>query len=598
MVKNIFASLGILAVLLLSLGLTSADITDFDLEVTEGSTSNRLTGGNLTEHDFSVTLTNENSTLDPAHVRWRVGSSTAMDLPVDASFAYDTTSTHDVTGFKFTMPYSDSSYVYLFADIYEDDTYTTKLYTEQVSIYYNNTDYVESTEILGCTDDSYDNYDPDATTDDGTCANTSITSDTLCELEGFDEDGKLEITDFDVNNKGDGDDEEWEYLDQIEITVDVENTDNDEDIDDVEVMIVILDDKIESGVANDVTNDFDFDDEVLTDIGKLKDDEEDTVTFLIDELPSDLDDGTYYMYIMAYEDGNEAENCRSEIDSGDYYFEFTVESVDDDEAVIVKGSEFKNTIDTYCDQQNLEITVPVYNLGDDEEERVLVNLYDSELGIDEYIVIEDLDDGDKEIVTFFIDVPSDLVKEKYTLDVIVSFDWDDDDDDEDPLSYDEENSDASIRLNILGCKAAAPSITANLESIMEVGQELIVKTTITNNGDDDEFIIAPTGFDSWADLVSVTPGKVTIASGASQEVTIKLSPKQAGAQIFTIQTVVDGETYNQPVSVKVAEEPGIFGDIDMNNTTLYLIAGIAGLLILIFLIVIVRVARRPVKADF
>ena len=128
-------------------------------------------------------------------------------------------------------------------------------------------------------------------------------------------------------------------------------------------MIVILDNKIENG-GNDVTDDFEFNDEVLTGIGKLKDGEKEEVTFLINELPSDLDDGTYYMYIMAYEDGNEEEQCESKstrIDNNAHYFEFVVESVDDDEAVIAKKESFATSINTYCGQENVEISIPIYN---------------------------------------------------------------------------------------------------------------------------------------------------------------------------------------------------------------------------------------------
>ena len=160
-------------------------------------------------------------------------------------------------------------------------------------------------------------------------------------------------------------------------------------------------------------------------------------------------------------------------------------------------------------------------------------------------------------------------------------------------------TDKAIRLKILGCQATAPTITANLESTTEVEKDLIVKATITNNGQStNDFIITATGFESWANLVSVNPQSATITSGKSQEVTITLSPKTAGTQSFKINAVVDGETFNQPVSVRISEKAGMFSELGISNTMLYLIAGIVALLILIFIVLIVKLSRRPRKAEF
>ena len=549
MIKNTFATLGVFAVLLLSFGITSA--ADFQVEIIEG----QLIGEAGDIISFTVNLTSNET--GEVYVNWTTtGSGIITSLaPADNYTIGDYT----VSGFALTIPSSGTSET-IEAHVHNAST-LEELYVVSESVIFQ-------------------------------------VANTLCGLEGYDEDGDLEISDFDINVDGEGSDDEWQYLDKIEIVVEIENTDNDDDIDDVEVEIRILDNEIDNG-GNDVTNDFDFDDEILTSIGKLRDGDEESVTFLIEELPADLDDGTYYMYIMAYEDGNEDEQCVSESSKldDDLYFKFSVESVDYDESVVTRGTELALQIDTYCDQQNLEIQIPVYNLGSDEEEKVLVNIYNSELGINEYAVIDDLDNGDKEVVTFFVDIPSQLTKEKYSLDISVYFDWDSDEDDDEVLSYDEETS-ATIRLNILGCKAPVPTITANLESTAEVGKELIIKTTITNNGQLNNFVIAPTGFEAWADLVSVEPGTLSIASGNSQEVTITLLPKQSGAQTFKIETMVNGEIFAQPVSVNVKGKPSIFDGLGISDTMLYLIIGITALLILIFLVLIVKIVRKPSKREF
>ena len=585
MAKNTFATLGILAVLLLSLGITSAATENgFEIAVVgAGSASdNRISGNPGEVVTFTVQFNNSNSTYQDINLSLSGTDITSQERSISGNESFSV---------SFTIPATQATQFRTLNGVVNSSSTTVGEISDPV--YYT----VTSSAVEGCTDSSATNYNSAATVDDGSC--TYADSETFCELEGFDEDGDLEISDFDINNNGEGSDDEWEYLDEIEITVEVENTNSDDDIDDVEVKIIILDDTIEND-GNDVTNDFDFEDERLTDIGRLKDGDEESVTFIIEELPADMDDGTYYMYIMAYEDGNEEEQCVSESSQldEDYYFEFTVESIDYEDSIVARGSELETQINTYCGQENLEILIPVYNLGDDEEEKILVNIYNSELEIDEYAVIDDLDRGDKEVMSFFVNIPSDLTRERYDLDVLLHFDWDTDEDDDVEFSYDEENSDTSIRLSILGCEAKAPVVTANLDSATEIGQNLVVKATITNTGEASSFIIAPTDFESWANLISVTPQTATIESGASQEITITLSPKEAGSQTFKISVAVNGEIYNQPVSVNIAEEPGIFSSLNLSKTAIYLTIGIGILLVLILLTLIIRLARRPRKTDF
>ncbi len=586
MAKNTFAIFGILAVLLLSLGLTSA-FDGFELSITgQGTSDNKITGTNGTTH---TVLVNANNTLaqGTVYVNWSVASTTIMTLPAGANVS---TGAADITGFIFTMPTS-GTYKTLTANIHNATTHE-EIGTSTVRIYFDETS--TPAEISGCTDSTATNYDSTATVDDESC--TYASSNTYCELDSFGtEKGHLEITSFEINNKGSGDDEEWEYLDEIEIEVTIENTD-DENINDIMVEILIKDNN-----GNTMTKkDMDLNDDEI-DLGKIKDDEEEIATFKIDELPIDLDSGKYTIYVRAYEDGNEDNECVSEsddfTDSDETYFEFeVVES--EDATVIVKRD--LNNIQASCGDENVEVKFMVYNAGDDDEEKVLVTLENSKLGIYEKIIIDNLRDGKGKEVAFYVTMPEEIVKNSNTLDIYTYYDYDDDEEELDESSYgessEEEGDDFSIGLEILSCQAKAPSVTANLESETKIGTDLVIKTTITNNGKLNNFVIAPTGFESWADLVSVTPQTAEIASGNTQEVVITLSPKASGAQTFKISTVVDGETYNQPVSVKIAEEPGMFSELGLSGMSLYLVAGIVALLVLIFLVLVVRVAQRPARA--
>jgi len=552
--KNTFTTLGIFAVLLLTLGVISAATLNGVTLTTDITSLSNVSPGET--YAIVATVTNNN------------GTDLYMDFGV-SGWTWNITKEEILDGetrtFAGTLTIPSSGNKNAILNLYETSV-SSELFdiSELITLSYSSTS----------------------------------TANTLCELEGYDEDGDLEISDFDINIDGEGSDDEWQYLDNIEVAVEIENTNNDDDIDDVEIEIRILDNKIENG-GNDVTNDFDFDDEILTGIGKLRDGDEEVETFLIEELPADLDDGTYYMYIMAYEDGNKAEQCVSESSKldDDFFFKFTVESVDYDESVVARGTDLPLQLDTHCGQQNLEISIPVYNLGSDEEEKVLVSIHNTELQIDDSMVIDDLDNGDKEVLTFFVDIPSQLTQEKYNLDISVYFDWDSDEDDDNFISYDEETSE-SIRLNILGCKAPAPTIAANLGSTTELEEELVIKATIKNNGELNDFIITPTGFETWAELISVEPGTLSIASGNSEEVIITLLPKQSGSRTFRIETLVDGENYVQPISVNIKGKPSILSGLGLSDAMLYLIAGIIVLLVLIFLVLIIKIVRKPNKREF
>jgi hypothetical protein len=87
------------------------------------------------------------------------------------------------------------------------------------------------------------------------------------------------------------------------IELEVENTDRDENVDDVIVELVILDEN-----GDDVTRDFDLEDEEI-DVGRIGDDESEIVTFRIDQIPADLEEGKYRLYFKAYSEDEEDEQC-------------------------------------------------------------------------------------------------------------------------------------------------------------------------------------------------------------------------------------------------------------------------------------------------
>jgi len=249
MAKNIFATLGILVVLLLSLGMISAASENgFEITVTGvGSTSdNRISGNPGETVTFSVQFNNSNLSHQDVSMVLSGTDITPDELSISGNETFN---------LFFTIPTTQATTYRILSGVVNSSGNTVGEISD--SVYYT----VSGSEIPGCMDSTATNYNSDATTDDGSCIYES--SDTFCELSGFgNEAGHLEITEIDIENNGAGDDEEWEYLDELKIEVTIENTD-DENINDVMVELIIKDNS-----GNDVTNDFDLDDDKV-DLGKM-----------------------------------------------------------------------------------------------------------------------------------------------------------------------------------------------------------------------------------------------------------------------------------------------------------------------------------------
>ena len=424
---------------------------------------------------------------------------------------------------------------------------------------------------------------------------SSASSDTFCsEFAG--EQGNLSIRDFDIDNLGEGDDETWNYLDEIEINVDVRNT-GDEDVRDITVEI-----EIQDSDNNVVTGDFDLDDDTY-DLGKINDRDTETATFKIDELPADIDDGTYRIYVRAYEEGNEDENCAStssDLNGDDRYFEFDVESEYDEPAVVPRNGDINTAINAQAGEM-LTVSFDIYNLGDQDEDNVLVTLENSNLGISESETFRNLDIGEKKQVSLTFTVPEDAEEGTYKLKVYTYFDYDDgsvsDEFSYDANSFDDLDEEYLINLNVLAVpQVVAPTIRATLDSESKVGQDLIITATVTNNGDDNNFVVSASDYSSWADLISVTPQTLDLNEDESAQVVITLRPKVSGMKSFNVNAVVDGETFEQSISVNV--EGSAFSVFGEQPAVAYLAIGIILLLLLIIIVLAVKASRPGRKAEF
>ena len=439
-------------------------------------------------------------------------------------------------------------------------------------------------------------------------ATVSDADQTFCEYLNYNDEGFLKITEFDITNDGGDDDDKWGLLNEIEIDVAVENTHNNDDIDDVQVEIRILNED-----GDDVTSDFDLDDDKI-DLGDLKDDDEESVTFIIPEVPADIDEGDYDIYVAAYSEKDDT-NCTSfgnDLDNfgnSEFFAEIEVER-EYDSGIIVSDDSLSR-MDVTCGD-TVQVPLDLYNIGSDKEKRVLVNLYNNDLGIDEFVVLENFREGKRKSVDFIVDLPQQMDRSIYSLFIMTYWDWDSDEDDDDISSYDENSEDDldetyDLRLDVLGdCSTGSssgsgsgsgsrPIIAADLVSDTPmVDEEVVVRVTVTNPTNDAmDYVVSVDGHSAWAELLSVQPGIVNLAGGESKDVTLRFRPTESGVQTFTVRLANNDAQHTQDVSLSIEGDGSGFSFGGSSNLLYWVaVALVVLIIVLVVVIIIVAAARR------
>ncbi|NCO11010.1 hypothetical protein CO038_04265 [Candidatus Pacearchaeota archaeon CG_4_9_14_0_2_um_filter_39_13] len=411
--------------------------------------------------------------------------------------------------------------------------------------------------------------------------------------------GNLNIKTLNIDNLGNGNGNEWELLDDIEVEVEIENT-GIEDIDDVELVFGFFDDN-----GNDVSDEFDWSsaDEESVDLGKIRDDSEKTHTFKF-KVPADFADigeGEYKLAIKAYSrDLGEDVEC---IDSGtkldkDFYESVDIVLEDDDEKfVIIDNIRFDNEQLICGETASGEFTV--YNVGDDSQERIRVTMRNEDLSLNQiFEITSDTDVGESETIEFSFLVPKGIDSGKYFIEYISDYDYDNG-------VYDTRSKDRFTGvLDIISCAGSSgtggkASIIASLVSDAVPGEEIIVEATITNIGtQESEFRVSALGFQSWADLESISSEVFTLDSGESKDITITLNVDEdaSGTQTFTIQTISGGTVDSRDLEVNFPEKGKGFTGFSIEGLTgsgyVWLLVLVNVILIVLIVLVAVRLSRR------
>ncbi|MEN7981887.1 MAG: putative S-layer protein [Nanoarchaeota archaeon] len=411
--------------------------------------------------------------------------------------------------------------------------------------------------------------------------------------------GELDVSDieFDVL-EGFGDDEEYWYpFDEIEVTFNVDN-EGKYDIQDIEIQVCLWDEDAKECILDEDDMEIDKDKFDLDD----GDDRDVVLTFKIDakDLTAGNSDYIFYVKAIGEIDGSKAKDDGYDGDeTGDSDSQDNIEIRTDDNFVIlddfeINGMTLNNLklVDAVACGTELQIVADVWNIGDRDEDDVTVLIKNNELGINKKVLIDNINDFDDEKLETMIEIPENAEAGEYTIDFLIY------DEDNDLFENDEDDKAIfKVMINVEGnCKIInSATITAALTSEAEAGEQLIVKTTITNTEDKTvTYVLNVKDYEEWATLEDVEK-TLTLVAGESREVTLTFNVNKgvSGNKVFNIETISDSEIVTtQPVSVSIESQKSLLGiSLPQNNLYLWGIGIINVILILSIIVVAIRLSK-------
>jgi uncharacterized membrane protein len=328
-------------------------------------------------------------------------------------------------------------------------------------------------------------------------------------------------------------DDEYNPLDVLNIKVKIQNIDDEEDLDAIISAVLVKDD-------SEVD---DTDVEKKVNINK-KDTDTATINMTI---PSDIDEGTFYLYVKVYNDDKES-NCMQQV------LPITIEKKSRE--LVITNLKMPATVS--CGSTT-SITGSIINIGNKDEDKVKI-VYSDDFGATASQIINSLDSGDKASISLSLKVPTNTTAGEYSANFDVYYDYDEDDED-----YGDQNDQLVYLFKVTGsCMQLTQTITTEASTAI-VGTESEVRVTIANTGTASQTYIVSAPAVDWAEIASVTPASLVLAAGESRDVVIKLTAKSS-AQIGTKQMLVNvqhgGISESTTVAVNVQKSSAPSGLID------------------------------------
>ncbi len=297
----------------------------------------------------------------------------------------------------------------------------------------------------------------------------------LCEDGNVDKDD-LEITKI-IDNE-DENDEKWNWApgNEIEILVDVSNKEYTER--DFVVELIMLDED---------KNEVEFTQSGTEEEVRLDEGEDDTVEFNF-ELRSDISEGDYNLYAKIYDEENEDICTMLKAEEVSNYKQIKIEKEENNAIVSsVSGPEEiqANSIVQY--------TAKITNLGSDEEEKVLIILYNNALGLRETIVVENLESGQERDAVLSFTLPENSTLGQHKILFATEFEYDNKKD----LYRGSSDSSDDIKyiINVLESVAVEAPVEEVIEEVVNetIENETIIEDIIEDVIEEEERKSAITG---------------------------------------------------------------------------------------------------------
>ena len=383
-------------------------------------------------------------------------------------------------------------------------------------------------------------------------SNVEVTKKTVIVVGEPEDNGAVVIEDIEVNDET-GDDSEILPGDELEVNFDVSNEIT-TDMNDIRVRVWIEDDTGTRISDRIDTDNFDI---------QGKDVEAKSVALRV---PVDADKGTHY---VVFETTGEDDDGNNVYDLA--FAEIAVERNSHD--LLIESVTF-NPEDVTCGGP-VEIAVKVVNIGTSKEDDVFVTIKNTKLGLDYKSEVFEVDDSGSDVdytVRTVFDVPKSAAEDLYSLDVKATFNSD---------------SDTETKFVDMSVSCGSPAEsdvelnTASNFANVAAGQTVKFVVEIKNNGASAaDFVLSATGVQDWA-IVTIEPGDISLASGASIPANLYVTPKSGaalGTHTATLTLEQDGNVvttkeFTVNVESKQPTVSGLIGGLNLANsdTTTFLL---------------------------
>jgi hypothetical protein len=401
----------------------------------------------------------------------------------------------------------------------------------------------------------------------------------------------IEITNFkDTSSENDW---EWKPGDQVDVELKIRyyNTQDDSDSIDAVVNLELYD--TDTGKFIEFDNQDDLEKSITLDEG-----ETDAEEFTLEVPVSDIKDSSsrYRLYVKVYEDGRESRVCTDQINSNDYQ---QIEIQKNSYEVALKDLETNSPVP--CGE-DATIFLNAYNIGNNDEDKVYVKLYNKELGlINLTSEVFSLDQGDSKKINFDFIIPSTATAKTYDIQLIAYYRYSKSSD-----TYRESSPDPLlVPFKVDSCIKTSPAqISAELSSDTPralIGNQVAILATIKNTGSSSAtYTLDVAGNTEWSTLAEIDPKTITLNAGESKQAVIYLNINDdatLGDKEFLIRTSSSGVVSEQKVSLSL--EKGFSSSAIINhikaNWLIYVIVLVNLILIIAIIIVVASILRKSNK---